>query len=303
MWSVGSYPSHTEKKSFLLTEQCTIIMSKATIERRVITILLDFQRARKVWSDLVSDGLSQANALVNVQLQQGYVDGLGYWPPALDQFLDLKERFESKLQKRAEAMAQDLETTLTKMNAQYAKMKLQTSQFEYLMEEATEMFGEAFTYRDPIGTTCTLEQIWIQLERVFGLYTMQMIMNQDILDQLIASSLHSQPIFISSATTGTKTATIAKTEATEASLSSDSSSEEASITGSNTAIAPKTGGNTENPGDSCIGSEFGGMLAPSVRRDKDQGMVLLSAWLNQPHLKTDVLTTFDEFCQVELLNE
>ena len=47
------------------------LMSKAAIERRAITILYDFQKARKVWGDLVSDGLTQANALVNVQLQQG----------------------------------------------------------------------------------------------------------------------------------------------------------------------------------------------------------------------------------------
>lgn len=46
-------------------------MSKATVERKVIGILYDFQKARKVWGDLVSDGLTQANALVNVQLQQG----------------------------------------------------------------------------------------------------------------------------------------------------------------------------------------------------------------------------------------
>ena len=43
------------------------------------------------------------------------MDSPGYWPPALDQFLDLKERFESKLQKRAEAIAVDLETTFSKM--------------------------------------------------------------------------------------------------------------------------------------------------------------------------------------------
>jgi len=46
-------------------------MSKATVERKVTGILYDFQKARKVWGDLVSDGLTQANALVNVQLQQG----------------------------------------------------------------------------------------------------------------------------------------------------------------------------------------------------------------------------------------
>jgi len=48
-------------------------MSKASFERKAIGILYDFQKSRKVWGDLVSDGLTQANALVNVQLQQGYV--------------------------------------------------------------------------------------------------------------------------------------------------------------------------------------------------------------------------------------
>ncbi|KAF9283344.1 hypothetical protein BGZ68_005399 [Mortierella alpina] len=241
-------------------------MSKATIERRAVGILYDFQKARKVWKDLVSDGLTQANALVNVQLQQGYVDSPGYWPPALDQFLDLKDRFKSKLQKKADALATDFEMTFSKMSAQYAKMKLQTSQFEYLMEEATETFGETFTYREPLGLTCTLEQIWIQIEIVFGLYTQQIALNREILDQLIARNQHLHPIF---------------TSATR-----DQSTEGLSIP-------------SENHVENGIGSVIG--MIPPKRRDKDQGMILLSAWLNQPHLKPDVLASFDEYCQVELL--
>ncbi|KAG0214029.1 hypothetical protein BGX28_002895 [Mortierella sp. GBA30] len=248
-------------------------MSKATIERRAVGILNDFQRSRKVWGDLVSDGLTQANALVNVQLQQGYVDSPGYWPPALDQFLDLKDRFESKLQKKADALALDLETTFTKMSAQYSKMKLQTSQFEYLMEEATETFGETFTYREPLGSTCTLEQIWIQLERVFGLYTQQITLNRDILDQLVERNRHLHPIFTSSI----------------GSVKDDQNS-----TGSIPNEGCADGATTDDSNQAIIG------IIPPVRRDKDQGMILLSAWLNQPHLKTEVLTTFDEFCQVEL---
>ncbi|KAF9574309.1 hypothetical protein EC968_006816 [Mortierella alpina] len=242
-------------------------MSKATIERRAVGILHDFQKARKVWGDLVSDGLTQANALVNVQLQQGYVDSPGYWPPALDQFLDLKDRFESKLQKKADALAMDFEITFSKMSAQYAKMKLQTSQFEYLMEEATESFGEHFTYREPLGTTCTLEQIWIQIEIVFGLYTQQIALNREILDQLVARNQHLHPKFMSTTTR-------------------DQSIVDASVP-------------SEGLVKSSIGSVVG--MIPPKRRDKDQGMILLSAWLNQPHLKPDVLASFDEYCQVELL--
>lgn len=135
------------------------------------------------------------------------------------------------------------------------------------MEEATESFGEAYTYRDPFGTTCTLEQIWIQLERVFGLYTQQIALNREILDQLVARNQHQQnPAF-----------------SAPSQLRGESS-----ITG---------------PGSSAgVGSVDGGtvgILAP-MPRDKDQGMILLSAWLNQPHLKPDTLATFDEFCQVEM---
>ncbi|KAG0236836.1 hypothetical protein B0O80DRAFT_492240 [Mortierella sp. GBAus27b] len=242
-------------------------MSKAAIERKAITILYDFQKARKVWGDLVSDGLTQANALVNVQLQQGYVDSPGYWPPALDSFIDLKDRFESKLRKRAEAIAEDFETTFSKMSAQYSKMKLQTSQFEYLMEEATETFGEAFTYRDPFGATCAMEQIRAQLERVFALYTQQVVLNREILDQLVARNQH-KPRFLSNSSGGT---------------------EESIMDGSH----------HDTPGGMDDSHGLVGVIPP-VRRDKDQGMVLLSAWLNQPHLKTDVLATFDELCQIEL---
>ncbi|KAG0023597.1 hypothetical protein BGZ82_010689 [Podila clonocystis] len=240
-------------------------MSKATFERRVVGILYDFQKARKVWNDLVGDGLTQANTLVNVQLQQG----VGYWPPALEQFVDLKDRFESKLQKKADALAVDFETTFTKMSAQYSKMKLQTSQFEYLMEEATETFGEAFTYKEPIGTTCTMEQIWIQLERVFGLYSLQITLNREILDTLVARNQnldHAKILSGGGATTGAPSRT---THSEEAQASEPE---------------PRISGFNQMP----------------VRRDKDQGMILLSAWLNQPHLKTDTLLTFDEFCQVEL---
>jgi len=44
-----------------------------------------------------------------------YVDSAGYWPPALEQFVDLKDRFESKLQKKADALAVDFEATFAKM--------------------------------------------------------------------------------------------------------------------------------------------------------------------------------------------
>ncbi|KAF8947066.1 hypothetical protein BGZ47_010408 [Haplosporangium gracile] len=242
-------------------------MSKASFERKAIGILYDFQKSRKVWGDLVSDGLTQANALVNVQLQQGYVDSAGYWPPALEQFLDLKDRFESKLQKKADALALDFEATFTKMSAQYSKMKLQTSQFEYLMEEATESFGEAYTYKDPFGTTCTFEQIWIQLEKVFCLYTQQIALNREIMDQLVARNQRQQnPAFSASSQSGGESA-IGESD-----------------------VLQRFG--------SVDGSDVG-ILAP-MPRDKDQGMILLSAWLNQPHLKSDTLATFDEFCQVEM---
>lgn len=151
-------------------------------------------------------------------------------------------------------------------------MKLQTSQFEYLMEEAIESFGEAFVFKEPLGATCTLEQIWIQLESIFGLYTQQITLNREILDEVVARNQHSHPQFAPSST-----------------LSSS---------------APST--IPSNPGDPPEGETTPsdpisiGMVVPPVRRDKDQGMILLSAWLNQPHLKTDALLTFDEFCQVEL---
>ena len=146
-------------------------------------------------------------------------------------------------------------------------MKLQTSQFEYLMEEATEAFGEAYTYRDPFGTTCTLEQIWIQFERVFGLYTQQIALNREILDQLVARNQHQQnPAFSAPSQPGG-----------ESSIAESGTSE----------------------GAGSVGGGTVGVLAP-MPRDKDQGMILLSAWLNQPHLKPDTLATFDELCQVEM---
>jgi len=152
-------------------------------------------------------------------------------------------------------------------------MKLQTSQFEYLMEEAIESFGEAFVFKEPLGATCTLEQIWIQLESIFGLYTQQITLNREILDELVARNQHSHPQFAASSTLS--------------SLSPSSSIRD------NPGARPE--GETTPSDSSAIG-----MVVPPVRRDKDQGMILLSAWLNQPHLKTDALLTFDEFCQVEL---
>jgi len=142
-------------------------------------------------------------------------------------------------------------------------MKLQTSQFEYLMEEATETFGEAFTYKEPIGTTCTMEQIWIQLERVFGLYSLQIALNREILDALVARNQNL---------------------------------DHAKILSGGASSSPSTGALSEQE------PRISGFNQIPARRDKDQGMILLSAWLNQPHLKTDTLLTFDEFCQVELFD-
>ncbi|KAG0241181.1 hypothetical protein BGW41_006174 [Actinomortierella wolfii] len=233
-------------------------MSQSTIVRKVQDIFTAFQRSRKVWNDLVSDGLTQANALVNVQLQQGYVDHQAYWAPALSQFEDLKDRFEAKLQCKAEKLSSDMEVTLSKLNAQYAKMKQQYSQLEHLIEEATEMFGEKFTYTDPISATCTLEQLWTHFQRVFHMYTEQWLVNQDIAAQILSFSKdmanQNNPTNISSTTTAS----------------------------------------------SSIPSETAAKQGMVRRQDKDQAMILLSAWLNQPHLKNGPLAEFDDLCKVEL---
>ncbi|KAF8984506.1 hypothetical protein BGZ46_007873, partial [Entomortierella lignicola] len=165
--------------------------------------------------------------------------------------------------------------------AQYSKMKLQTSQFEYLMEEATETFGEAFTYREPLGTTCSLEQIWIQLQHIFGLYTLQISLNREILDQFVARNQNNRPVFIVSSVATTN--------------------EKSSVEAIN--LTDSTDRSKENDGVYEVdGHSLGGMIPP-VRRDKDQGMILLSTWLNQPHLTAETLATFDEFCKIELFEK
>ena len=148
------------------------------------------------------------------------------------------------------------------------------------MEEATESFGEAFTFKEPLGATCTLEQIWIQLESVFGLYTQQITLNREILDELVARNQHIQPQFAAVTTLKDSPPT------PSSSIQHPSTDTAASMRGTGT--------------DTIYSTTTMGMVVPPVRRDKDQGMILLSAWLNQPHLKTEVLQTFDEFCQVEL---
>ncbi|KAF9431316.1 hypothetical protein BGZ94_000023 [Podila epigama] len=265
-------------------------MSKATFERRIAGILHDFQKSRKVWKDLVGDGLTQANSLVNVQLQQGYVDSPGYWPPVLDQFIDLKDRFESKLQKKANALAIDFETTFTKMSAQYAKMKLQSSQFEYLMEEATETFGESFTYKEPVGTTCTMEQIWIQFQKVFGLYSLQIVQNREILDQLVARNQNLDHERILSGSISARSGNTSIHNLTSPSPGLSSTSLTLTTTATEKAVEDST----------TTSSHVAGFHQIPPRRDKDQGMILLSAWLNQPHLETEALLTFDDFCAVEI---
>ncbi|KAF9973703.1 hypothetical protein BGZ73_003036 [Actinomortierella ambigua] len=229
-------------------------MSQGTIGRKVQDIFIAFQRSRKVWNDLVSDGLTQANVLVNVQLQQGYVDHPAYWAPALSQFEDLKDRFEAKLQRKGEGLASDLEATL---NAQYAKMKQQHSQLEHLIEEATEMFGEQFTYSEPIGATCTLEQLWIHFQRVFNMYTEQWLVNQDVVAQILMYT---------------------KKESKQVQGSCDNISSASSE----------------------VPSEVAAKQGIIQRQDKDKAMILLSAWLNQPHLMNGPLADFDDLCKVEL---
>jgi hypothetical protein len=146
------------------------------------------------------------------------------------------------------------------------------------------MFGEAFTYRDPFGATCTLEQIRIQLERVFALYTQQIILDREILDHLVARNQHHQPRFLSDSDSA-----VATTE--------------------------------QSHGDKKrVNDERWYWSRPPIRQQQfkmtnmnwvgwyhqyretriKEWYILLSAWLNQPHLKTEVLATFNESCQIEL---
>lgn len=169
------------------------------------------------------------------------------------------------------------------------------------MEEATEAFGEAFTYRDPFGATCTLEQIWIQLQSVFGLYTQQIALNREIMDQLVARNQHQQnPAFVASSSSSkdglAAAAAAGAAAATEvgAKVTVPSASSVALSQGMKEAEEGEESSDTDDANGGAVG-----ILAP-MPRDKDQGMILLSAWLNQPHLKVDALATFDEFCQVEM---
>ena len=48
------------------------MLQPSTIKRRLKTLLSEFKRARQNWSELNDDGLTVANSLMNIKLQERY---------------------------------------------------------------------------------------------------------------------------------------------------------------------------------------------------------------------------------------
>ena len=49
------------------------MLQPSTIKRRLKTLLNEFKGARQIWSELNDDGITTANSLMNIKLQERYL--------------------------------------------------------------------------------------------------------------------------------------------------------------------------------------------------------------------------------------
>ncbi|CAG8632167.1 3244_t:CDS:2, partial [Funneliformis caledonium] len=133
------------------------MLQPSTIKRRLNTQLNEFKRARQIWSELNDNGITTANSLMNIKLQERQIDYSLYWKEELDNLPNLEEKNHETENETYKNLLCSLHQIFEKMSLQYTKMKMQTLQMESLLEETCESMGEEFTYNTSLYLTCPLE--------------------------------------------------------------------------------------------------------------------------------------------------
>ncbi|CAI2182257.1 262_t:CDS:2, partial [Funneliformis geosporum] len=71
------------------------MLQPSTIKRRLNPLLNEFKRARQIWSELNENGITTANSLMNIKLQERQIDYSIYWKE-LDNLPNLEENHETE---------------------------------------------------------------------------------------------------------------------------------------------------------------------------------------------------------------
>ncbi|GAA5797185.1 hypothetical protein HPULCUR_002564 [Helicostylum pulchrum] len=88
-----------------------------TVQRRLITLIEEFKRARDSWEEINSHAFPLANTLTNSVIQSRYVDESQYWHPLLTmEFPNLIQQFDRKMQILVEKQNESLCDLVEKMN-------------------------------------------------------------------------------------------------------------------------------------------------------------------------------------------
>ncbi|KAI8066847.1 hypothetical protein BC940DRAFT_319701 [Gongronella butleri] len=192
-----------------------------TFQRRVETVLIEFQRSRTYWKELNDEGFTTASRLVNTHIQALYADDLGYWHPVLRQaFPNLMPRYEAKMAARVQQELGKLQGTVGRMDKQYTKMRTFYRELRAIEKRAHDL---AHDPNMPLFKTCPIH--------VFGDRVQQLV-------QMYESELASKRLLVQGALTSVKS--------------------------------------------------------------QQEGMALLSVWLNQSQLHDDAIAEFQAICDAEL---
>ncbi|CAG8471243.1 4116_t:CDS:2 [Acaulospora morrowiae] len=197
----------------------------STLKRRLKTLITEFERARHIWFELNDNGFTLANSLVKLRLQERKVEFPTCLISELDDSLDsMEEHGEENSNENTFSLSQSLQQVLEKMASQYAKMKMQILQIEFLLEEASESLGDEFVYNTPVYLTCTLETFVHHFVNIFNMFTQEIDLKNKIFSSLQDAN-------------------------------------------------------------------------------REQAIVLLSTWLNQPYINDDKIKEFESICELELESE
>ncbi|KAK9764474.1 hypothetical protein K7432_007975 [Basidiobolus ranarum] len=139
--------------------------------RKLLHILESFQKCRKTWDELNIEGLTIANQLVNVKLQERYVDSEDTWLPRLETFSDVRCAYESKMSNLVAQMSDKLNLSLSKLTTQHRRMKAVLSQSESLLNDTYNFYGPKEAYDTITFRTFSLDAMVSLIRKAVLQYT------------------------------------------------------------------------------------------------------------------------------------
>ncbi|GAA5807018.1 hypothetical protein MFLAVUS_000367 [Mucor flavus] len=144
-----------------------------TLQRRLITLIEEFKRARDSWEEINSHAFPLANTLTNSVIQSRYVDEPQYWHPLLTmEFPNLIQQFDRKMQVLVEKQNESLCDLVEKMGKQYNKMQNQLRELCTLYDR-TKATNEQVDMQ-PIFKTCSLNNYMQRMKILVKMYSKEL---------------------------------------------------------------------------------------------------------------------------------